>query len=108
MFFRRKSTGKETETGQAGTLTDWTLLEDRKIQHREYTIMPCVKQLTNGKWVVRLAFETNREEGPQRYDFPGPMREYENQQAACEAGLKFAIKRIETLDKIAAQKVDLE
>ena len=108
MFFKRKKSDKEVEVGQAGNLSDWTVAEDHKVTHDDYLIVPSVKQLTNGKWVVRLAFETQREDGAQRYDYPGPMREYEDQAAACQGGLQFAVKRIKALSEIKPAPADFE
>ena len=108
MFFKRKSSENQPETGQAGQLSDWTTIEDKKLEHGAYVIIPCVKRLLNGKWVVRLSFETEREGGAQRYDFPGPMREYEDQDSACKSGLRFALRRIQSLSEIRPAKADFE
>ncbi len=108
MFFKRRRSENQTETGQAGELADWTTIEDQKLEHGAYVIVPCVKQLINGKWVVRLIFETEREGGAQRYDYPGPMREYDDQDSACKSGLQFALRRIASLSEIRPAQADFE
>lgn len=73
---------------------------EHRAKHGEYTILPSTKQLNNGKWIVRLVLEENRDGDRRQYHYPSPMREYPSPEAAREGGVAYARRRLDERGRI--------
>jgi hypothetical protein len=92
MFFRKRP--REDESPGADE-PDALETQGERVNHGAYGIIPRAKQLYNGNWIARITLVEHRSEGERRYDFAGPMAEFESAEAACTAGVQHAIERLE-------------
>lgn len=67
------------------------------VPHKDYRIFPVAKQLHNGNWVVEVVLEDPSAGEGRRYDLAGPMREYASEEEARQAGVDFAIGRLDLI-----------
>lgn len=95
MFFGRKASHSEGAVDASAAENDDDVPESERTTHGGYVIVPRVKQLHNGRWIVRVVLREEREGTLRRYDFAGPMSEYESAEEARRVGVEHAIARID-------------
>lgn len=92
MFFKKRP----PEDEQPGTpAPDASETKGETVDHGGYGIIPRAKQLCNGNWIARITLVESRSEGERRYDFAGPMAEFDSVEAALQAGVQHAVERLD-------------
>ena len=94
MFFKKRS-ASPPEPPQSDLLAAADLADAKRVDYKSYAIIPVPKRLHNGNWIVRLILEESLPDGPRRYDFAGPMAEYESEEDARQGGVEYAKKRLD-------------
>ena len=92
MFFKKRP--REDEPAGAAE-PDALEAKGERVDHGAYGIIPRAKQLHNGSWIARITLVESHAEGERRYDFAGPMAEFESAEAAWKGGVQHAIERLE-------------
>ncbi len=70
--------------------------ESHRVTHGRYTVIPKIKQLHNGNWIVAIVLQEERADGSRRlYDFFGPMTEHASEEEARRVGVKHAVQRLD-------------
>ena len=92
MFFKKRP---REDAQPDGDQPDGLHAEGERVDHGVYGIIPRAKQLHNGNWIARITLVENHSEGERRYDFTGPMAEFESAEAAWTGGVQHAIERLD-------------
>lgn len=99
MIFKKRESkpgGWDPETAPADPFEVDDVPQSHRVAHRGYTIIPKTKQLHNGNWIVEIVLEEERPDGNRRYDFFGPMTEYNSEEEARQAGVEHAKGRLDS------------
>ncbi len=92
MFFKKRP---REDAPSGADEPDALATEGERVDHGSYGIIPRAKQLHNGNWIARITLVENHAEGERRYDFAGPMAEFESAEAAWKGGVQHAIERLD-------------